>query len=133
MSELRLRKQIELGGDGDTIITNGFLLNNSFRNGKLQRELDITEWDEIKNTKIQFPNEEKYKDNKGGAPSVTKFRCAMETEKGINELASFFSESYGMRVRKNFIVKMLLKRELLRLISIEEKEAIENDNDTRNT
>lgn len=107
IGELRKVFQKKLGGGDDIRITNGYLLNKSFMENR--NKLSIEEWDKIRSEKIAVTT--------NATKCITKFRLAEETARGIDELVKFFSDAYGMRVRKNFVVKLILKRELIKLRS----------------
>lgn len=87
-------------------ITNGFILNSAIR--FLENKIDFNDfdyWEKINKEKIiySFPEKEFSKN------LTIKYRLSALSEERINQIVKVLSEGLGARVRKNFVVKLILK------------------------
>lgn len=99
-----LRNENNLGKN--SIVTNGYVLNSSIR--FLNDFVDFTDvdyWENINklNTYDFLP------DNQNESGQTMKFRLANLSDEKILELSKSFSEAFGSRIRKNYVVKLILK------------------------
>lgn len=94
------------------IITNGYVLNTSVRYLKY-KNIDfnnVSYWEKI-NKLNNIRDLLTISINKSG--ETMKFRLASLSNDVINNLTKNLSEIYGTRIRKNFIVKLILKAYLI--------------------
>lgn len=97
--QLDLRRKLELTG----IVTNGFVLNSAVR------ELDKLHVDFENAAYWANISEMRFSEIKAMANETMKFRISIRTEQAMQILSETLEEYYGSRMRKSFIVKLLLK------------------------
>lgn len=104
-----IRKENNL--EDKNIITNGYVLNSAIR---YLNALDISfsdnqYWEKINTENIQ----NLLKDTEIIKTSTMKFRLASLSEDKINELLVMYSDIFGTKIFKNYVVKMILRAFLI--------------------
>ncbi|SPN75302.1 hypothetical protein [Brochothrix thermosphacta] len=93
-------------------ITNGFILNSAIRflEDKIDYN-DINYWEKVNKENIiyKFPKKEFSKN------LTIKYRLSALSEERINQIVKNLSDGFGVRVRKNFVTKLILKSTIIEL------------------
>lgn len=101
-----LRKENSIGAK--SIITNGYVLNSAIRYLEGVANIDFSSidyWEMIN----QFDLGDIITMNDENAAETMKFRLSALSNDTIIMISSSLSEAFGTRIRKNYIVKLILK------------------------
>ena len=100
-----LRKENNL--EENSTITNGYVLNSTIRflSNDVVDFADVNYWENINKESI----DELLSGNVNESGQTMKFRVASLSDEKIKELSQMLSETFGSRIRKNYIVKLILK------------------------
>ena len=100
-----LRKENNIGEK--SIITNGYVLNSAVRYLNDTKQLDFRNtsyWEKISQLDL-----EKLLDNSQDENETMKFRLSTLSNDRLLEVMEIMSETFGSRIRKNYVVKLFLK------------------------
>lgn len=109
VSTIREILRHEHGIGAKSIITNGYVLNGAIRylDDKIDFS-DVSYWEHVSKIKIDNLLNYSILDEKDIAETM-KFRLAALTNEKIDEISEKLSDSFAARVRKNYVVKLILK------------------------
>lgn len=100
-----LREENSIGAK--SIITNGYVLNSVIRflsDTKSINFSDVNYWEKIN----RFDFKDIILEDDSSAETM-KFRLSILSDEKISEVSQVLSETFGTRIRKNHIVKLILK------------------------